>query len=311
MPRAVLALALLCLVLAGCGEDEPQRPRSAGGLESTPLPEGCRTATIDAKRARVPRPLAGIYFGQEIWLSYHSKEHEGQGYRFPRTRDEALYKIRQLCTAVHGGADIGTLARQWSNAAGGRADGFCAAPHPQNRAEPDARDIALYRTPVGELTPLLEWRGGFWFAKRIPEAQGRALGAKLAAAAKVRARARVIHIHHKDAYPFMVEYEKVEKQNAIAAAQWIIEQKPDEQAFAEFAKKYSNDGPSGKRGGLFLTKHPTTGDATEWIRWGERDLPQQTLDVILEKATPGTVWPQPVVSGRGVDVVFVIERRTD
>lgn len=309
MIRGVAVLALCCLLLAACGEEE--RPRSVGGLESTPLPEGCKTASIDAATARVPRPLEGIYFGQEIWLSYHSKEHEGQGYRFPRTRAEALHKIRQLCRAVHGGADIGELARQWSNAAGGRARGFCAAPHPDNRARPDARDIALYRTPVGELTPLLEWRGGFWFAKRIPDAQGQALGARLAAAAKVRARARIIQFQHKDAYPFQVEYEKITKQKALSAAQWIIEQKPDEQAFAALAKKYSNDGPSGARGGLFLTKHPVTGKQTEWIRWGERDLPHPVVEVILEKATPGTVWPHPIDTGRGVSIVFVIERRTD
>ena len=301
---------LACLLLAACGEEAPERPRSVGGLESTPLPEGCKTATIDAATARVPRPMNGVYFAQEIWLSYHSKEHENDGYRFPRTRDEALHKIRQLCRSVHGGADIGELAKLWSNAPGGRAAGFCAAPLPQNRAQPDARDIALFRTPVGELTPLLEWRGGFWFAKRISDEQGRALGAQLQAAARTRARARVIHIHHANAWPRRVEFDKYPKEHAIQSARWIIQEVQKGADFAALAKKYSND-VSRERGGLLETKHPVTGDPTPWVRWGDRNFPKQTLDVILEKGTPGTVWPEPVVTGWGVDVVLVEERRTD
>lgn len=302
--RIVRALLWLvpCLLAAGCGEDEADPQADAA--------HACRVSTIDVARARVPRPMPGLHFGQEIWLSYHSPEHEGQGYRFPRTRDEALHKIRQLCAQVRAGADIGALARRWSNAAGGRADGLCAVPLPQNRVKPDARDIALYRTPVGALTPLLEWRGGFWFARRIAEGQGQALGQKLAKAAKVRARARIIHIHHAGAWPRRVEFDRHPQAKAIATARWIIAQARNEEEFAALAKKYSND-VSRTRGGLLETKHPTTGETTEWIRWGDRNFPQPALEVILEHGTPGAVHPEPVVSGWGVDVVFVIERRTD
>lgn len=309
VPSALVLLALACL--AACGDDDGARPRSVGGLDSTPLPEGCQTRSIDPATVRVPRPMTGVYFGREIWLSYHSKEHEGDGMRFPRTREEALHKIRQLCTLAHGGADMGELARKWSNAAGGRAGGLCAVPLPANRDDPDARDIALFRTPIGSFTPLLEWRGGFWFAQRISEREGRELGLQLQEAARTRARARVIHIHHAGAWPRRVEFDKHPKERAIQTARWIIQEVQKGAAFDALARKYSNDGPSRARGGLLETKHPVTGETTDWIRWGDRNFPEPVLDVILEKGTPGEVWPEPVVSGWGVDVVLVLERRTD
>ncbi|MDF1700685.1 MAG: peptidylprolyl isomerase [Planctomycetota bacterium] len=302
--RLLLATVLLACPLGACGEGEH------GDGAKTFAPGTCEVASIDVAKARIPRPLNGIYFAQEVWLSYHSKEHEGQGYRFPRTRAEALHKIRQLCRQAHTGADIGALARQWSNAAGARAHGFCAAPLPQNRAKPDARDVALFQTPVGAITPLLEWRGGFWFAKRIADKEGRALGAELEKASKLRARARMIHIHHAGAYPRLVEFDNHPQAKAIATARWIIQEAQKGADFAALAKKWSND-VSRAQGGLLETKHPITGAKTEWIRWGDRKFSQQALDVILAEGTPGEVWPEPVISGQGVDVILVLERRDD
>ena len=111
----------------------------------------------------------GIAFGQEIWISWFDKDAKGPGFRAPRTRVEALALARNLCRAVHGGADLGELALKHSNGTYSRARGLAVVPEPGHRSRPDARDLALLRTPVGELTPLLEWNGGFWFARRISD----------------------------------------------------------------------------------------------------------------------------------------------
>ena len=71
-----------------------------------------------------------MYFAQEIWISYHSEEHKHLGYRYPRTREDALQLAQRLCREAHEGADVGTLARKHSNGAGGRAFGFAAVPEP-------------------------------------------------------------------------------------------------------------------------------------------------------------------------------------
>jgi hypothetical protein len=265
----------------------------------------------DAPHARLPHPLLGVAFGQEIWLSYHDKAWAGHGYRYPRSREKALALVRDLCRQVHQGADIGALARTWSNAVGGRAEGFCAVPRPDHREHPDARDAALYLTPVGGLTPVLEWHGGFWFARRVDRAKGEALGRELQAASRVRARARVIHVHYAGAYPRRVEFDDYPKARAIARAKAILREILDGHAtFEEMARKESND-VSRRDGGLLHTKDPRTGKRTEWIHWGDPGFPEPLLDVILAKATPGKVWPNPIVSGWGVDLVLVLERRTD
>ncbi len=304
MRSLLLLIGLACL--AACGEGESDAP------EKPTLPPGtCSISTIDAPKANVPRPLKGVYFGQEIWVSYRSKEFEGVGFRHSRERPIALHKARGLCRRVHTGEDIGVLARKWSNQGGAQADGFCAVPLPGNRNNPDARDIALFKTPVGQITPLIEWKGGFWFAKRISDAQGRALSDQLRRATKVRARARAIHIHHAGAFPRRHQFDTHPKKLALSTARWLIQELQRGVKFETLAKKWSNDGPSRERGGLLQTKHPVTKKPTEWIRWGDRNFSQQVLDVILRHGKPGEVWPTPVESGMGVDVVLVLERRDD
>ena len=76
-------------------------------------------------------------------------------------------------------------------------------------------------TPVGELTPLIAWRGGFWFARRITPAQGRRLDVKLRRARKVRARARVIHIHHKGAFPRRAAFDRYTQAQAVNKAGFV------------------------------------------------------------------------------------------
>ncbi len=303
-------LTILLLAATGCGGDEPSAVK-ARGAEPSVAPGTCRVSPFDAKRA--PASLPGIYWGQEIWISYRSEEHVGKGFRYPRTRAEALAKARDLCRQVHAGADLGKLARRWSNGDFGLADGLCVVPEPSHRNAPDARDVTLFRTPIGSLTPLLEWRGGFWFARRLSEADGRKLDGKLQKALKLRARARVIHIHHAGAFPRRFEFDNYTKAQAVEKAWAIIREleHKDGKRFAELARKHSNEKGTRERDGLLTTRDPITKKKTEWIRWGDRNFSQMLLDVILEKGTPGRVWPEPVISGQGVDIVLVLERRSD
>ena len=301
--RRVTCLGLLLFLggsLLGCGKGDPP----AASVD------GCAVTEIDIRAARLPRPIAGLYWGQEIWVTYKSDVHQDYGVRSSRSRDEALELARSLCRAVHGGEDIGVLARKWSNGMGGLARGFAVVPEPSHRDDPDARDVALMMATPGALTPLIEWRGGFWFARRIPAAEGRALAALLEREMGKRAKARVIHIHHQGAFPRRYQFDDFTKEQAITKAWALIREIQNGADFEELARLHNNDRDTRARGGLLTSKDPRTGEPTEWIRWADRRLNQPLLDVILEKATVGTVWPEPVVSGQGVDVVLVLARET-
>jgi len=303
----MLAGSLLLLLVAACGDGEP----APSAPKRTELEEACRVVPVSL--AGVPRPLPGICWAQEVWISYKAPEHEGHGFRYPRSKDEALAKARELCREVHAGADIGVVARRWSNGDFGIADGLCVVPEPTHRNAPDERDVTLYRTRVGELTPLIEWRGGYWFARRVGETVGKRLDAKLRLALKVRARARVIHIHYSGAFPRRHEFDDYPKEQAVAKAWSILREleRPGGQGFTQLAREHSNDAGTRERDGLLRTRDPFTKEPTDWVRWGDRNFSQQLLDVILEKGTPGQVWPEPVISDQGVDVVLVLERRSD
>ena len=297
------APAVLVILLAACGGGEDEEPPSIHGA--------CGLAEVDVQATRIPRPIPGLYWGQEIWITYRSDAHEDYGVRSTRSRPEALDLARKLCKAVRAGEDIGTLARKYSNGMGGLAKGFAVVPEPAHRDDPDVRDIALIQTQPGELTPLIEWQGGFWFARRITEPEGRALSELLQREMRKRARARVIHIHHRTASPRKHEFDKFTEEQAIAKAWALIREIQKGADFETLAREHNNDRDTRASGGLLQTVDPRTGKRTEWVRWGDRRFSQPLLEVILEKGKPGALWAEPVISGQGVDVVQVLERRSD
>jgi hypothetical protein len=314
MRRALpLLLSACCLALPACGEDAPEAapPRAAA-------PGTCAVvASVPPPTSRMA-PFAGPYWGQEIWISYHTKDPDAKGFHYPRKREEALELAVAVCKKVHAGEEIGPLAKRYSSGNGGVAGGFVVLPDdPSHRGAPDARDLALMRTPVGKLTPLLEWNHGFWFARRIDPEKGRLLLERLEAARALRTRARVIHIHHKDAFPYRYEFDNVTHQQAIDAA-WAMVRQIEHAAltskaaafekFKELARKHSN-AESRYTDGLLETKDPETGEKTEWIRWGDQGFTQKLLQAIMEDCKPGSFIPSPIDHGRGIDIVWVEERK--
>ena len=312
----LLPLLGCLLVCAACGEDGGGAGNGTGNGEATGRggasthSQGCAVSKIDVRAARVPRPVPGLYWGQEIWLTYKSEAYGDFGFRSHRSRSEALDLARTLCTAAHAGEDIGVLARKWSNGMGGIAKGFVVVPEPAHREDPDERDIALITTAPGAITPLIEWRGGFWFAKRIAAEKGRALGRLLEQEVSKRAQARVIHIHHRGAFPRRAAFDQYTQQQAVQKAWAIIRSVNKGADFQDLARRHSNDQKTRARSGLLSTIDPITKRPTDWVRWGDRNFSQPLLDVILEKGVVGRIWPEPVLSGQGVDIVLVVARES-
>ncbi len=304
MPRTASLLLLLVPLLAACGDD-PATSASASSAGTCAL--------LEKIPAWGREPMRGTMYAQEVWIAYHRKGVKGKpGYpSWPRKKPEAEVLAKGLCRKAHSGDDIGDIARGWSNGNGAVAEGIVQLPVEANRTKPDAREIVLFRTKVGALTPLIEWEGGFWFARRIPIEKAMALGKLLEQERKRRARARVIHIHHAGAWPRRHEFDEYTKAQARQKAWAIIKTIEHGADFEEIARNHSNDGPSRKRGGLMKTKHPITREETEWFHWGDRTISDPLLRVILEECPPGKLWPQPVESERGIDVVMVLERRMD
>ena len=294
----LLALALV-FALGGCGEESAETAVAYAPCAVHP------PSAVDAL-GRVSIPVREMAYGQELWISWMDAQ-EKFGYRYPRTKPEAEMLARRMCQAYDAGADIGDLARKHSNAPGGRARGFCVLP--RDRQAPDLRDRALLLTPVGERTPLLEWNGGFWFARRVDDARGKQLEAGFRRTMEQRARGRAIVFLHDGAYPRRVRDKPYSQAQAIAHAQGVLEALAEGRTFAELAGQYSHDSASGMRGGVLHATRPREDESQEWIRWGDRGYPQRLLDVLLEEGPVGRVFPRPLLTKRGVMVVEVLERK--
>jgi hypothetical protein len=290
------------LVLGACGE--PADPaRDALGAHVPVLGADAVTA-----RYGVPvMPPSGVAFAQEIWISHTLPRGDGRpGWRLPRTRDEALAIARGLYAKVEGGANIGSLARTASNAPGGRADGF--APLPVLHDPSDARARVFLGTPVGALTPLIEYNGGFWFARRIDDTSGRVLEEKFQMECRRRARARVIVFLHKDAYLKREEVLGKTRETALAEAQTMFRMLEEGRSFESLAREFSNDTDSRARGGLLHASEPREGESPDWLRWGDRWLPADLLDVILYTGEVGKVHPRALDTSHGIVLVEILER---
>lgn len=254
-------------------------------------------------------PLRGPYVGQEIWISYGPAV-PGEGVRRTgRSREEAQEIAERLHAQVLAGADIGKLAQEHSNLPGGVAKGFSGV-LPRDPAHPDERDRAISRAAVGEVTPVVEWFRGFWFARRVDVATGAELAKLFGHERRLRARIRVIALLYVGAWiPDAEARAKVKRTRAqaVALADSLLKRLKAGASFEELARRASEDGPSARNGGI-VTIPVGPGKTTEWIRRQDPGLPASVLEAAF--TTPvGELCPHVIVSERGVFVLKVEERR--
>lgn len=277
------ALVAVALLLAACGE-EP----------ATPGPGG---------------PLAGRYVGQEIWLTYFSPEHALYGRRIHRTAEEARALAEALRARVLAGEDIGALAETHSNAPGAAAGGFSGV-LPADADAPTERDRALASVAVGEVTPIVDWLGGMWFARRIDRAAAARLQVRLDRVRAERVRLRAIVLLYQGVWvpdPALSRGVTRTKERAVALAETLLERARAGEDFEALAREFSDDAASAKNGGLVQVAREG-GVQTAWLHRFETWVPDSVLRAAF--ATPaGEVHPDVVVSPRGVFVLRVDARR--
>ena len=307
--RAGACLLALLVGLGACGDgaDGADRadgaPAPAGGADV----EGLGEAEVRARYEAPHLPPGTAAFAQEIWVSHTLPPGDGRpGWRPPRSRAQALAQARDLYVKVRGGADIGHLARAHSNAPGGRADGF--APLLGLRDPPDVRDRVFLGTPIGSLTPLVEWNGGFWFARRVEASRGRELTARFEVERTRRGRARAIVFHHAGAWPEREETRGIPLEQALGSAQHVLDEVARGVPFDELAARYNNDTGLRERAGIVHASEPRPGESPEWLHWGDRFLPAEMMEVVLYTGRVGAVHPQALRTGFGVVVVEVLDR---
>jgi hypothetical protein len=297
---------LLALVLTGCGDE----------------PAGDRPAVTPYRGAGETGPSAGnLYVAQEVWLTYDSPPHQQFPIRVARSKEDA----RRLAEALHAratkGDDVGLMAQEHSNAPGARAEGFSGV-LPRDREHPDERDRALMSVREGEVTPIVDWRGGFWFAKRITTAAAKPLEALFdrlveqgKAAQYRRVRARVIVLSHNEAFPARVEADRITPEMACAKGRAVVAAIRAGADFAEVAKNGIPDQPlsgswddSGAEGGVMRAQVDPLGKGSPWVMRYDTGYPDALLQLLFDPATPVGLHPEPLRTGRGVIVVELLER---
>ncbi len=282
-PIPVLAYLAAALLVGGCG-GEPGAGTPASG------------------------PIRGEYYGQEVWLTYFSPAHAAYGRRMNRTRAQARALAESLRARVASGEDVGEIAREHSNAPGAAARGFSGR-LPANPGAPSARDRAMASVEVGELTPIVDWMGGMWFARRIDTGKARELEGVLDVVRRERAKARAIVLLYEGAWvPDPSLRSTRPKEQAIELGRQLLERAGRGEDFATLARKYSDDPASRARGGMIAVTHGKDDESTPWIHRWETWVPDSVLQAIFE-TPPNTVVPHVVVSERGVFVLKVEDRR--
>jgi hypothetical protein len=256
---------------------------------------------------RVPEPAP--YFGQAVWLTYFSPEHARYGRRHDRVKKKALHLAQRLRREVLAGSDIGQVAREWSNAPGGIADGITPK-LPLDAGRPGPRAKALSAVAIGEVTEVVEWLGGYWFAKRIDVRRAAQLEKRFNLLARDRASFRAIALVYRGAWianPEVARQVKRSKEEAIRLAETFLQRALDGEDFAALAREHSEDKASAQHGGLITLPVPEPG-WEHYVRRVEPGVPEAVLGVVFEDP-PGTVHPGVVVTRRGVFVVKTEDRK--
>jgi hypothetical protein len=259
-----------------------------------------------AEPAVVPAGPSGLWCGQEIWLTYASPEHRQFGaVRIERPSAEAKALAEQLRNAVLAGADVGALARRHSNAPGGIADGFCLLPN--DPAKLDARDRALMTVNVGEVTPLVDWLGGWWFARRVSEDKGRALKARFEELARTEVRGLAIVLHYDKVYPYRRDQKRTREQARETAAIVLARALAGEH-FGALAREFSSDEWGMQNGGELRGFDPGTKTFSAWLRCADPYHPNGLLEVLMDGPL-GVVHPEILDTGWGFVIAKPLERR--
>jgi parvulin-like peptidyl-prolyl isomerase len=242
--------------------------------------------------------------GQEIWVTYNSPEHAKYGTRTGRTREEALALAKELRAKVEAGADVGALAEEHSNAPGGSAEGFTGLRDP-SRPGADVRDHALSRTPIGELTPVEEWLGGFWFARRVDLRRGAELQAKFDHAVRQRVRFQAVAIVWTGAEGLREDdIVRRTKEQALERAEACYARAKSGEPFENLAPLYSDDKESRARGGHVHVIGPD-GTSTEWVRKRQPGIEPEVMKFLFE----GKVGDVALIeTPRAYFVVKILER---
>lgn len=294
--RRASTLLALALLASGCGEQR------AGVDPADGAPRG---------PARTGPSEGGLYVAQEVWLTFHSPEFEGYGLRKRRPREEAEALAKALHERARRGDDVGLMAQQESSAPGARAEGYFASTLPVDPAHPDDRDRALMAVREGEVTALVEWKGGFWFAKRITPLAARPFAERFAMllaqgseAQLYRARARAIVIPYVGSFPYRYEV-KATKEQAYAQATGVLAQIRRGTPFADLAAASSWD-DSGNVGGN-LKAFDARGKGSPWITRFDQDYPARLLETLF--TAPIGLYPEPLDTVRGIVVLEILERR--
>lgn len=286
MQRLVCAAALL-IAFAACGEQ---------GVPASPS-------------SPATGPIEGEVVGQEIWLTYFSPENARYGRRVHRTAEEARALAETLRARVVAGEDIGALAEEYSNAPGAAARGFSGV-LPADAEHPSARDRALASVAVGEVTPIVDWLGGMWFARRVDLEEGAALHRLFEQAGRERRMFRAIALLYRGAY--LPERELAPRATrslprAKELAAHLLERLRAGEDFEALAREYSDDPGSAENGGL-VTVPRSDGTRTPWVHRFETWVPESVLRAVFS-TPPGELHPHVIVSPRGIFLIRVEERR--